>query len=45
MWVVANDIYYVPVWLLHRFNPGAGLGRLSPGTLLTVPVLTPAREL
>ena len=45
MWVIANDIYDVPVWLLHRFNPGAGLRRLSPGTLLTVPVLMPATGL
>ncbi|NNL67083.1 MAG: transglycosylase SLT domain-containing protein, partial [Myxococcales bacterium] len=45
MWVVANDIYDVPVWLLHRFNPDAGFRRLSAGTQLTVPVLAPATEL
>ncbi len=45
LWKLANEVYRVPTWLLHRYNPQATEGRLMPGMQVTVPVLSPIAEI
>jgi membrane-bound lytic murein transglycosylase D len=39
LWALAHQIYRVPVWLIHRYNPDADLSDLHPGTRLHIPVV------
>ena len=39
LWVLSHDVYTVPIWLIHRYNPGANLTQLSPGATLKIPVV------
>ena len=39
LWVLSHDIYSVPIWLIHRYNPTANLTQLSPGMKLKIPVV------
>jgi membrane-bound lytic murein transglycosylase D len=41
VWVIANQRYGVPAWLIHRFNPQVDLAHLAPGTPLVIPVIEP----
>ncbi len=41
LWELSFQVYEVPPWLLHRFNPETDLTRLKPGTRLTIPVIEP----
>lgn len=45
MWHLANKIYKVPAWLLHRYNPQTRPGALRPGMQVKVPVLGPVTEI
>ena len=39
LWVLSHDVYTVPIWLIHRYNPGTNLTQLSPGATLKIPVV------
>ncbi|MFQ5895188.1 MAG: LysM peptidoglycan-binding domain-containing protein [Nitrospinota bacterium] len=41
LWRLAYEIYEVPTWLLHQYNPGKDLSELSRGERLVVPVVVP----
>jgi membrane-bound lytic murein transglycosylase D len=38
IWVLSHRTYAVPTWLIQRYNPELDLARLTPGTLLVIPV-------
>ncbi|HEX7114530.1 MAG TPA: LysM peptidoglycan-binding domain-containing protein [Steroidobacter sp.] len=42
VWVLAQQRYNVPIWLLRQYNPDVDLGSIRPGTKLIIPVLEPA---
>jgi len=39
LWVLAQEIYAVPAWLIRRYNPSTDPERLTPGMGLRIPVL------
>jgi membrane-bound lytic murein transglycosylase D len=39
LWALAHQIYRVPIWLIHRYNPDVNLSDLHPGTKLRIPVV------
>ena len=39
LWVLSHNVYAVPIWLIHRYNPGKDLTQLSPGGTLKIPVV------
>ncbi len=39
LWVLSHDIYSVPSWLIHRYNPAVDLTQLNPGMKLKIPVV------
>ena len=39
LWALANQVYSVPTWLIHRFNPTADMSRLTPGMQFKIPVV------
>lgn len=39
LWVLSHQVYSVPIWLIHRYNPAVDLTQLNPGTKLKVPVV------
>jgi membrane-bound lytic murein transglycosylase D len=39
LWVLSHNVYAVPIWLIHRYNPGKDLTQLSPGVTLKIPVV------
>ncbi|MEE9282352.1 MAG: LysM peptidoglycan-binding domain-containing protein [Myxococcota bacterium] len=39
LWVLSHDVYAVPIWLIHRYNPTSDLTRLNPGSKLKIPVV------
>ena len=40
VWVLAQQRYNVPIWLLRQYNPDIDLGSLRPGAKLIIPTLT-----
>jgi membrane-bound lytic murein transglycosylase D len=39
LWVLAQQRYNVPVWLLRQYNPSVDLDRINPGTVVKFPNL------
>lgn len=39
VWVLAQQRYNIPIWLLRQYNPDVDLGALRPGTRLVIPML------
>jgi membrane-bound lytic murein transglycosylase D len=39
VWVLAQQRYNVPIWLLRQYNPDVDLGALRPGTKLVIPLV------
>jgi len=42
IWVLAQQRYNIPIWLLRQYNPDVDLGAVRPGTKLIIPVVKPA---
>lgn len=41
IWVLAQQRYNIPIWLLRQYNPDVDLGAVKPGTKLVIPTVTP----
>jgi membrane-bound lytic murein transglycosylase D len=41
VWVLAQQRYNIPIWLLRQYNPDVDLGGLRPGTKLVIPTVQP----
>jgi membrane-bound lytic murein transglycosylase D len=39
VWVLAQQRYNVPIWLLRQYNPDLDMGSLRPGTTLVIPIV------
>jgi len=39
VWVLAQQRYNIPIWLLRQYNPDVDLGALRPGTKLVIPTV------
>lgn len=39
VWVLAQQRYNIPIWLLRQYNPDVDLGTLRPGTKLVIPTV------
>ncbi len=42
VWVLAQQRYNIPIWLLRQYNPDVDLGAIKPGTRLVIPTVEPA---
>ena len=41
IWVLAQQRYNIPIWLLRQYNPDVDLGSVKPGTKLIIPIVEP----
>jgi membrane-bound lytic murein transglycosylase D len=41
IWVIAQQRYNIPIWLLRQYNPDLDLGDIRPGTKLVIPIVEP----
>jgi membrane-bound lytic murein transglycosylase D len=41
IWVLAQQRYNIPIWLLRQYNPDIDLGSVRPGTKLVIPTVEP----
>jgi membrane-bound lytic murein transglycosylase D len=41
IWVIAQQRYNIPIWLLRQYNPDLDFGDIRPGTKLVIPVVEP----
>ncbi len=41
IWVLAQQRYNIPIWLLRQYNPDLDLGSVRPGTMLVIPLVEP----
>lgn len=39
IWVIAQQRYNIPIWLLRQYNPDLDLGAIMPGTKLVIPLV------
>ena len=39
VWVLAQQRYNIPIWLLRQYNPDLDLGTLQPGSRLVIPLV------
>ena len=39
IWVIAQQRYNIPIWLLRQYNPDLDLGDIRPGTKLVIPLV------
>ena len=39
IWVLAQQRYNIPIWLLRQYNPDLDLGSLKPGAKLVIPIV------
>lgn len=39
IWVLAQQRYNIPIWLLRQYNPDVDLGAIRPGTKLVIPTV------
>ena len=39
IWVIAQQRYNIPIWLLRQYNPDLDLGSIRPGTKLVIPIV------
>jgi membrane-bound lytic murein transglycosylase D len=44
VWILSLRKYDVPVWLFRQYNPSVDPQRVTPGTTIRFPTLTPAQE-
>jgi membrane-bound lytic murein transglycosylase D len=42
IWMISNDIYQLPMWLIAKYNTDRDLTRLQKGDQLVIPVVSPA---
>jgi membrane-bound lytic murein transglycosylase D len=42
IWMISNDIYQLPMWLIAKYNSDRDLTRLNKGDQLVIPVVSPA---
>jgi membrane-bound lytic murein transglycosylase D len=42
IWMICNDIYQLPMWLIVKYNSDRDLTRLNMGDQLVIPVVSPA---
>ncbi|HEY6641398.1 LysM peptidoglycan-binding domain-containing protein [Povalibacter sp.] len=41
IWVLAQQRYNIPIWLLRQYNPDMDFGSVRPGTKLVIPTVEP----
>ena len=41
IWVLAQQRYNIPIWLLRQYNPDLDLGAIRPGATLVIPLVEP----
>jgi len=41
IWVIAQQRYNIPIWLLRQYNPDLDLGDIRPHTKLVIPIVEP----
>lgn len=41
IWLLAQQRYNIPIWLLRQYNPDLDLGSIKPGTTLVIPTVEP----
>ena len=41
VWVLAQQRYNIPIWLLRQYNPDLDLGAIRPGATLIIPLVEP----
>jgi membrane-bound lytic murein transglycosylase D len=41
IWVIAQQRYNIPIWLLRQYNPDLDLGAIRPGVTLVIPLVEP----
>jgi membrane-bound lytic murein transglycosylase D len=41
IWVLAQQRYNIPIWLLRQYNPDLDMGSVKPGTKLVIPTVAP----
>ncbi len=41
IWVLAQQRYNIPIWLLRQYNPDLDFGTVRPGTKLVIPTVEP----
>ena len=41
IWVIAQQRYNIPIWLLRQYNPDLDLGAIRPGATLIIPLVEP----
>lgn len=41
IWVLAQQRYNIPIWLLRQYNPDLDMGATKPGTKLVIPTVAP----
>ena len=41
IWVLAQQRYNIPIWLLRQYNPDLDMGAVKPGTKLVIPTVEP----
>ena len=41
IWIIAQQRYNIPLWLLRQYNPDLDLGDIRPGTKLVIPLVEP----
>ena len=41
IWVLAQQRYNIPIWLLRQYNPDLDMGSVRPGTMLVIPLVEP----
>jgi membrane-bound lytic murein transglycosylase D len=41
IWVLAQQRYNIPIWLLRQYNPDVDFGSVRPGTKLIIPIVEP----
>jgi len=44
VWILSLREYEVPIWLFRQYNPTLDLHRITPGTTVRFPILTPTGE-
>lgn len=42
IWVLAQQRYNIPIWLLRQYNPDVDFGSVRPGMTLIIPLVEPA---
>ncbi len=43
IWVIAQQRYNIPIWLLRQYNPDLDLGAIRPGATLIIPLVEPTQ--